>query len=92
MPLLPELWRVEYSEQANRALNKLDKVVRERIEAYLNCLPSVGPRTRGKQLSGSRAGQWRYRIGDHRAICELQDNVLVVLVLEIGHRSKVYKK
>ena len=47
MPPLPELWRVEYSEQANRALNKLDKVVRERIEAYLDCLPAVGPRTRG---------------------------------------------
>jgi mRNA interferase RelE/StbE len=86
-------WKIEYSEQAKRALRKLDKPVKERIEDYLDHLPEApDPRDRGKPLSGPRAGQWRYRIGDYRAICELRDNVLIVLVLEIEHRSKVYKR
>ena len=49
------------------------------------------PKDRGKGLTGSRAGQWRYRVGDYRIICEIQGKVCVVLVLEVGHRSKVYK-
>ena len=85
-------WEVEYSERARRVLDKLDKPVKERIEAYLDSLPDVpDPRDRGKPLSGNRAGQWRYRIGDYRAICEFRDNILVILVLEIGHRREVYK-
>ncbi|MBQ6434970.1 MAG: type II toxin-antitoxin system RelE/ParE family toxin, partial [Synergistaceae bacterium] len=41
--------------------------------------------------TASRSGQWRYRVGDYRIICEIKDNILVVLVLEIGHRSKIYE-
>lgn len=50
------------------------------------------PRQTGKALQGSTLGKlWRYRVGDYRIICELQDQRLVVLVVEIGHRREVYR-
>lgn len=45
----------------------------------------------GKALSGNKAGFWRYRVGDYRIICDIEDEELVILVVEVNHRSKVYK-
>ena len=85
-------WRLEYSEDAKRQKSKLDKPMRLQVEKYLDKLLTLhDPRTRGKGLTGNLAGKWRYRVGDYRIICEIHDDVLVVLVLSIGHRSKVYK-
>ena len=54
--------------------------------------PGAGrPRSTGKALAGERAGFWRYRVGQDRLICRIDDERLVVLVLEIGHRSEVYR-
>lgn len=50
------------------------------------------PRQRGQALKGSALGDfWRYRIGDYRVICDIRDDVLVVLVLDVGHRRDVYR-
>ena len=85
-------WRIEFVKSARDSLENLDKVVRQQIEKYLDKLLSLDdPRMRGKGLTGGRIGQWRYRAGDYRIICEIHDDVLVVLVLSVGHRSKVYK-
>ena len=85
-------WRIEFEKGARDTLERLDKPVRLQIEKYLDKLLTLDdPRARGKGLTGSRAGQWRYRAGDYRIICEIHDDVLIVLVLSIGHRSKVYK-
>ena len=84
-------WRIEFEKSARDTLEKLDKPVRQQIEKYLDKLLTLDdPRMRGKGLSGKLAGQWRYRAGDYRIICEIHDKVLVVLVLSIGHRSNVY--
>lgn len=86
------LWQIKFEEGARRSLEKLDKTIRQQIENYLDRLLTIeNPRLRGKGLTASRSGQWRYRVGDYRIICEIQDKVLVVLVLEIGHRSKIYE-
>ena len=50
------------------------------------------PRVHGKGLVVSKSGQWRYRIGNYRVICEIQDENIIVLVLEIGHRREIYNK
>lgn len=85
-------WRIEFEESALVSLKKLDKPIRTQIEKYLDKLIAIDdPRQRGKGLTGSRLGQWRYRVGDYRLICEIKDDVLVVLVLEIGHRSNIYR-
>ena len=48
------------------------------------------PRQHGKGLTANRSGQWRYRVGDYRLIAEIIDNEIVILILRIDHRSKVY--
>ena len=47
-------------------------------------------RAHGKGLVENKSGQWRYRIGDYRVICDIQDEKVIVLVLEIGHRREIY--
>ncbi len=73
-------------------LRRLDPEARRRILKYFRerLEGSENPRQFGKPLVGDRAGLWRYRIGDYRAICHLEDQVLTVLVLAVGHRKNVY--
>ena len=50
------------------------------------------PRRAGKALTGPSAGAyWRYRIGDYRIVCDIQDGALRVLVIEIGNRHGIYQ-
>ena len=85
-------WEVKYSRNAEKQLRKLDKSVRVVIEQFINRLPDYpNPRDIGKALTGQYSGLWRYSIGDYRLICSLHDNVLIIEVVKIGHRSKVYK-
>ena len=50
------------------------------------------PRAYGKGLTANRSGQWRYRIGDYRLICSIEDERLIILALSVGHRSDIYKQ
>jgi len=86
------VWTIEISSAAERQLRKLDKTTAKRLAAYLQQVvaDSADPRTRGKSLSGPLGGLWRYRVGDYRVICELIDKRLVVLVVRLGHRSRIY--
>jgi mRNA interferase RelE/StbE len=86
-------WRIELTETANKQLAKLDKIEAKRIIKFLRerLAVSDNPRNIGKALSGPLSGLWRYRVGDYRLICEIQDGVLCVLVLKIGNRREVYK-
>lgn len=85
-------WRVEYSERAKRALRKLDKPVRDRIRAFVRELPELSnPRLKGERLSGPLGIYWRYRVGAYRIICDIQDDVLTIEVVTLGHRSDIYK-
>lgn len=86
-------WKVEYSSRANRQLARLDRQVSRRITGYLEnrVALSPNPRALGHALTGDLAGLWSYRVGDYRIICDIQDEVLRVLVLEVGHRGQVYR-
>ncbi|SDY78858.1 type II toxin-antitoxin system RelE family toxin [Nitrosomonas halophila] len=86
-------WRIELTETANKQLAKLDKAEARRITIFLRerLAATDDPRNTGKALSGLLGGLWRYRVGDYRLICEIQDGVLCVLVLKIGNRREVYK-
>ena len=50
------------------------------------------PRSRGKALTGNLAGLWRYRVGDYRVVCDIEDGVLVILVVDVAHRREVYRR
>ena len=68
---------------------KLDSFVRKQIKSYLNRVTD-NPRAKGKALVANRTGQWRYRIGAYRVIVNIQDNELIILALEVGHRRDIY--
>ena len=86
-------WRVEFIPAAQRELGKLDRQAARRIGAYLQELVTScsDPRQRGQGLTANRTGLWRYRVGDYRVICEIQDGLLVVLVVRVSHRSEAYR-
>jgi mRNA interferase RelE/StbE len=87
-------WRIEIDAAAQRELDKLDKTVSRRILKFL--YHRVGqlddPRKIGERLQGALSEFWKYRVGDYRLICALENERLVVLVLRIGHRREVYRR
>ena len=86
-------WRVEYSVVAEGQLRRLDRPTAQRVVDYMRERVAAleDPRQRGQALTGPLRGFWRYRVGDYRVICDIQDEVLRVLVVEIGHRGQVYR-
>ena len=82
-------YEVEYTERARKCIRKLDPSVRKLIKAWIdkNLVGCDDPRIHGKGLTSNRSGQWRYRVGDYRILAEIEDNRLVILVIDIGHRS-----
>lgn len=87
-------YHVELTEQARKALKKMDKQTARLITAWIrkNLEGCTDPRQHGKGLTSNRSGQWRYRVGDYRIIAEIQDDRIVILILTIGHRSEVYSR
>jgi mRNA interferase RelE/StbE len=87
-------WTVEISDFAERQLRKIDPPVRKRILDYLDdrIEGCKNPRHFGEPLKGGRTGLWRYRVDDYRVICQIRDDVLVVLALAVGHRREVYRR
>jgi len=85
-------WTVEFSKAASSNFKSLDKPIRTQIQKFIQRLEnSPDPRSLGKALVGEFKGLWRYRVGDYRLICEFYDDRLVVFVLELDHRSKIYR-
>ena len=87
-------WTIELTSEAIKVLKKLGHPEAKRIRDFLRkrIEPLENPRLLGKSLKGSEMGTfWRYRVGDYRIICEIQDDRLVVLVVGIGHRKKIYR-
>lgn len=85
-------YHVELTDQARKALKKMDKQTAMLITAWIrkNLEGCTDPRQHGKGLTSNRSGQWRYRVGDYRIITEIQDDRIVILILTVGHRSEVY--
>lgn len=87
-------WKVELSQGVDRELARLDPPQRTRILRFLHerVARLDNPRSIGQALHGSRLGEfWKYRVGDYRLICKIEDDRLVVLVLRIGHRREIYR-
>ena len=85
-------YKIETTSRFDKEFKKLDKYTKKMIKAWIekNLIDCENPRTHGKGLTSNRSGQWRYRIGDYRLICEIQDNELIILALSVGHRKDVY--
>jgi len=86
-------WRIEITRTATRQITKLDRQAQESILKFLRERLSQAddPRQWGKALQGEKRGLWRYRVGDYRLICDIQDARITILVLELGHRKDIYR-
>ncbi len=87
-------WNINYTDTAKKQLKKLDQQVALRIVDFMDerIAGLDDPRSTGKALTGLLLGAyWRYRVGEYRIICDIQDGVLCVLVIEVGNRKEVYK-
>lgn len=85
-------WTIEFDRKALVELKRLDSKTRKRIADYLGkrVQQSENPRLLGKRLQGTLKEYWRFRVGDYRILCKIEDDRLVVLVIRIAHRKKVY--
>ena len=87
------VWTIDYTDTAKTQLRKLDKQTAKRILDFMD--ERVGgrddPRSTCKALTGPLGGLWRYRVGDFRVICDIQDGALRILVVQLGNRREVYR-
>ena len=85
-------YKVLFAERAKKDLKKLDKHTAALILGWIrkNLEGCENPRAHGKGLTANRSGQWRYRVGDYRLLAEIQDDKIVILILNIGHRRDIY--
>lgn len=85
-------FEVELTEQAIKELKKMDKHDAALITGWIrkNLQGCSNPRQHGKGLTANHSGEWRYRVGNYRLIAQIQDEKVIILILNIGHRSKVY--
>lgn len=85
-------WQIKFAETAKKELAKLDKQAQKAILKYLRTriVERNNPKDFGESLRGNLAGLWKYRIGSYRVVADIQDEQVTVLILKVGHRSKVY--
>ena len=88
------VWQIEITDTAKKQLAKLDRQIQSEIVRFLRerIHTNEDPRRYGASLRKVLAGRWKYRVGAYRLICEIQDEKVLVLVLMVGHRSKIYDK
>lgn len=86
-------WQYILERKAAKELSKLSQDTQQQILDYLTLrvLEANNPRDLGKPLSGNKSGLWRYRIDKYRIICQIRDSVMIVLVIQIGKRDRVYE-
>ena len=86
-------WTIEYTDTAREQLRKLDRQTARRIVDFMDerVAGLENPRSTGKVLNGPLGDLSRYRVGDCRVICDIQDGALRVLVVQLGNRREVYR-
>jgi mRNA interferase RelE/StbE len=85
-------WTYRFTETALKEFTKLNRQVQKEVIRYLDdrIATPESPERFGKPLRGDKWGSWRYRIGDYRLVCKIERSALIVLVLHVGHRSRIY--
>ena len=83
--------RVVFADKARKEFFKFDKPIQKQIQAFVVRLQEMqNPRSIGKALVGNFAGFWRYRVGDYRLVCVIEDEKILITVLHMAHRKDIY--
>ncbi|MCF6346532.1 MAG: type II toxin-antitoxin system RelE/ParE family toxin [Thiomicrorhabdus sp.] len=85
-------WEVKYEEHVAKSLKKIDPVIRKRIKNFIEerLIHAENPKEIGEPLKGILNEYWRWRVGDYRIIGEIHENDIIIVILKVGHRRKVY--
>ena len=84
--------KIEYTPKAGKQFSRLDKTIQSQIKKHMSEIATLDdPRSRGKALTSNLAGLWRYRVCNYRTLCRISDDKLVITVIEIAHRSTIYR-
>lgn len=76
----------------DKAFKKLDRQTQKIIKSWIdkNLIACENPRLHGKPLTANKKGFWRYRVGDYRILADIQDNNLILVFVDVGHRKEIY--
>ena len=87
------IYKVVMTAKFARSFKKLDRSVQIMIKMWIekNLINTDDPRLHGKPLSGNLSKYWQYRIGDYRLLAEINDDELIIVAVNIGHRKEIYK-
>jgi len=85
-------WNVEFTDVVLRSQKKLDKKTAAMIISYIekNLTGEINPRATGRSLVGNEKGKWRYRIGNFRLLCKIEDYRITIVVVQVGDRKDIY--
>lgn len=87
------VWTISFDKKAKKEFASLSKSVQKQIDKFLlKLMKSANPRQFGEPLKGNMQSFWRYRVGDYRLICSVEDKVLTVIIFRVKHRKEVYKE
>lgn len=86
-------YELEIKEQAIKALKHIDRNQAKIIMGWINknLVGCSNPRLHGKPLIGNKKGYWRYRVGVYRIIADIDDGLVRICVINIAHRSDIYR-
>ena len=84
-------YKILFQSGVGRSFDKLDNAVKKRIQKFIDGLAELdNPRTAGIAMQGD-GRLWRYRVGDYRVIADIDDKIITITIIKIGHRGKVYR-
>ena len=86
-------YKIVTTDTFDKAFKKLDRQTQRIIKAWIdkNLMGCENPRIHGKGLTANRSGQWRYRVGDYRILADIRDDEIVLVLIDVGHRSRIYE-
>lgn len=86
-------YKVLIESKAKKQMSKLDLFASRRIKNWIdyNLDGCVDPYRYGRRLQGNFSNCWRYRVGNYRIIAEIDNEKIIILIVQIGHRKDVYR-
>ena len=85
------IYRIEVKRSAAKALKKIPKTDRKRIASKIDSLAENLPNPDTTKMKGNNPFH-KVRVGDYRIVYEIQEDVLLILIVKIGHRKDIYRK
>ena len=87
------IWKIEFHQAVEKELKKLDRQIQLRIFSFLKekIAPAKEPYIYGESLKNKFTGLYRFRVGDYRILCQIDDKQSSILVIRVRHRRNAYR-